>query len=225
LALPRLLLDRDPSGAEGLTRRALELEPGIPQGLVTAMMIASMHGRSYEAVNAMARLWELDTLSYHGAFFYAEVLAQNRRFTALAEFVHRVGDVMPPAEARGWEGVARFGSGDCAGAVPLLRQSTEIHFRMDLGAALVCAGRRDEARALLDSTVAEASRRYVNAYFIAALHVALGDYDAAFAWLDRADEERTGYLAYLPTDFRWDPIRSDPRFAALLARLGLGGER
>jgi len=220
-----LAVDRDVRRADVLTRRALELDPRLASAHLLSFVIWSVRGNAAEAVAAARRAWEVDTLSYHGAFFYAEALAQNRRFEELAAFVPRAQDLMPPSEARGWEGVARLGSGDCPGAVTLLREATETHFQMDLGLALVCAGRREEARALLDSTLAESSRRYVNAYFIAALCVVLGQVDDAFAWLDRAAEQRTGYLAYLPTDFRWDAIRSNPRFARLLGRLGLPAPR
>jgi len=201
--------------------RALELDPRLAPAQLLSFVIWSVRGNSAQAVAAARRAWEVDTLSYSGAFFYSEALAQNRRFEELAAFVPRARDLMTPSEAGGWEGVARLGSGDCPGAVPLLREASETHFRMDLGLALVCAGGREEARALLDSTLSESSRRYVNAYFIGALHAALGQVDEAFSWLDRAAEERTGYLAFLPTDFRWDGIRSDSRFAALQRRIGL----
>ena len=45
--------------------------------------------------------------------------------------------------------------------------------------------------------------------------------DQAFAGLDRAFDERSEYLVYLPTEPMADPLRSDPRFPKLLERLGL----
>ena len=48
-----------------------------------------------------------------------------------------------------------------------------------------------------------------------------GNNDQAFAWLDKAYEERSEYLVYLPTEPMADPLRNDPRFPALLKRLGL----
>jgi hypothetical protein len=50
------------------------------------------------------------------------------------------------------------------------------------------------------------------------VHIGLGDHDAAFASLDRACEERAGYLVYLNVDPAVDPIRNDPRFAELLSK-------
>ena len=49
----------------------------------------------------------------------------------------------------------------------------------------------------------------------------LGNHDRAFAWLDKAVEQRNWCVIYLKNDKVWDPIRSDPRFSALLRRVGL----
>ena len=62
--------------------------------------------------------------------------------------------------------------------------------------------------------------QYVTAYAVALVHAALGQRDSAFVWLNKAVEERTHWLR-LNRDRRWDPIRSDPRFAAIARRVGL----
>ena len=54
---------------------------------------------------------------------------------------------------------------------------------------------------------------------IAALHVLLGEKDEAFRWLDKAIEDRSPFLIALNADPQWDSIRSDPRFAAVVARI------
>ena len=61
-------------------------------------------------------------------------------------------------------------------------------------------------------------------FFAALIDAGLGDTDAAFGWLDRAVAERSGSTRYLRVDVRLDPLREDPRFAALLERVGLGAE-
>ncbi len=53
------------------------------------------------------------------------------------------------------------------------------------------------------------------------LAVSLGDYDGAFEALERAYEDRRGWLAYLKIEPAIDPLRRDPRFAALLERMRL----
>jgi hypothetical protein len=61
--------------------------------------------------------------------------------------------------------------------------------------------------------------RYVSPLSIAALHVLLGEKDEAFAWLDKSIEDRSPFLIALNADPHWDAVRSDPRFAAVAARV------
>ena len=61
---------------------------------------------------------------------------------------------------------------------------------------------------------------YVPPYNIAIVYAGLGDKGQAFAWLDRAYDERSGYLTWLTTDPQLDNLRSDPRFADLMRRVG-----
>jgi len=53
------------------------------------------------------------------------------------------------------------------------------------------------------------------------MHAGLGEADAAFEWLDRAVEDRRGWLAYLKVEPLLDPIRRDPRFGRLLEKMRL----
>ncbi|HYP02683.1 MAG TPA: hypothetical protein VER76_21025 [Pyrinomonadaceae bacterium] len=53
------------------------------------------------------------------------------------------------------------------------------------------------------------------------IHPGLNDADQAFACLERASEERSGFMAFIKVEPMLDPLRSDPRFAALERRIGL----
>jgi hypothetical protein len=53
------------------------------------------------------------------------------------------------------------------------------------------------------------------------VHAALGQTDAAFDWLDRAFDERRGWLAYLNVEPLLDGVRADPRFRRLQQRMRL----
>ena len=64
-------------------------------------------------------------------------------------------------------------------------------------------------------------RRLTSPLFVATAYAALGETDAAFAWLERAFSTRTPTLSHIRADPRFEPLRSDPRFAALLRRMGL----
>ncbi|MGA8212735.1 MAG: hypothetical protein WB799_04030 [Candidatus Sulfotelmatobacter sp.] len=60
-----------------------------------------------------------------------------------------------------------------------------------------------------------------SAYFIAQAYADLGEKDQAFQWLNTTYEEHDEHLMWLKTDFVLDPIRSDPRFAELVRKVGL----
>jgi tetratricopeptide (TPR) repeat protein len=94
-----------------------------------------------------------------------------------------------------------------------------------LASALLRARRYDEALAQARRTLAELealSRQIpVSPFNVALIYAALGERDQAFAWLDKAYQSRACELVQLKADVRFDSLRGDPRFAALLARIGL----
>jgi eukaryotic-like serine/threonine-protein kinase len=81
-------------------------------------------------------------------------------------------------------------------------------------------GKTAEARKILQEFLDLSKRRYVSPDQIAMIYANLGEKDRAFEWLDKAYEARTGMCAMLFTP-SYDPIRSDPRFGALLKKIGL----
>jgi tetratricopeptide (TPR) repeat protein len=88
------------------------------------------------------------------------------------------------------------------------------------GYLFATCGRRDEAREILRTLEALAAARYVPPCAAALVHAGLAEADAAFAALERAFAARDVHLAYLPQDPKWQCLRGDPRFAALVARCG-----
>ena len=79
------------------------------------------------------------------------------------------------------------------------------------------AGRRDQAERLLADLVARSKREYVSSYWIALVHHGLGQEEQALARLETALEQREA-MPLLEVEPRWDSLRSDPRFQALLRR-------
>ena len=53
------------------------------------------------------------------------------------------------------------------------------------------------------------------------IYLGLGDTNRALTWLERAYQERSDYLVYLKVEPMADSLRSDPRFADLVRRIGL----
>jgi tetratricopeptide (TPR) repeat protein len=83
------------------------------------------------------------------------------------------------------------------------------------------AGKRAEAQKAFAELLEIAKQRYVPPASIAMIYGALGDKDQAFVWLEQADSTRDALLARLKVDSRFDSLRSDPRFAYFVRRVGL----
>jgi len=91
-----------------------------------------------------------------------------------------------------------------------------------LGHAYGRAGRRREAKKVLENLEQRARAGYVSPFCGALVYAGLGDRDHAFASLEQAYEERSNWLAYLKAWPLMDDLRADARFTALLGRVGLG---
>jgi tetratricopeptide (TPR) repeat protein len=93
----------------------------------------------------------------------------------------------------------------------------------------VLAGRLDEARRIRDELLGRAAREWIAPIALGQVEQALGDYDAALAWYERAYQARDHLMTALHTDpafrlvppGRSDSITSDPRWQDLVRRVGL----
>jgi len=85
------------------------------------------------------------------------------------------------------------------------------------------AGRTEEARKLLADSqeLAHAKNQHIPPIAIALVYFELGEKDKGFDWLEKAVEERDGMILGLHAGPLFDPIRSDPRFHALLRKMNL----
>ena len=100
-----------------------------------------------------------------------------------------------------------------SGGSPLMRAA--------LAHTLGIAGRTNEAMHILDDLVKLSKQRYVAPYFLAGIHIGLGQDDRAIECLEKAYEERSHWLIYLHIDPSMDALRYNPRFKELLHRVGL----
>ena len=97
------------------------------------------------------------------------------------------------------------------------------NFMASLGHVYAAQGKREDARRLIDQLRDESKKGYVSPYHAAVIYAGLGEKDKAFEMLNRAAQERSTMLVYLRKDPRLASLRSDPRFQALLNRVGLPG--
>ena len=90
-----------------------------------------------------------------------------------------------------------------------------------LGYAQEMAGNRREAMNILDSLKLQSKNIYVSSDIVATIYVALGDHDRAFEYLQKAFEDRAGWMIWLRVDPVWNPLRNDQRFYTLLKKMDL----
>jgi TolB-like protein/Flp pilus assembly protein TadD len=180
------------AAAKPIIRRARELEPLIPTSYALSSHVAYLAGEYPEAVAFAKQAIVID-----GEFWIGHFL--------LGEAAERMGDTALALEELAT--AARLSGGN----------SKALALR---GYVLGRRGRAAEAREVLGTLETAGRLRYVPPYASALIHAGLGERDAAFAALDRAYGVRDVHLVYLPVDPKWDELRSDARFRALLQRCG-----
>jgi eukaryotic-like serine/threonine-protein kinase len=223
----RLHYDWDWPGAERDFRRALELDPQRASTRHWYSFFLSAMGRTEEAAAEAQRAWELDPLSLIVNANLAQPPYYARRFDRTMEEARKLIRMEPGfGVAHQWLSMAHAARGMFAEAIAGYRifsasVPTATRPLALIGNAHARAGEKEAALACLAELRQTAARRRVPALHFALIHIGLGEKDEAFAWLDRAFEERSDQLPYLGVDPLFDPLRQDPRFTTLLRRLNL----
>ena len=223
LAAVALYYDWDWVEAEKSLRRALE-DPRLAQAHSLLGNYLISLGRQDEALRAIERAQTLAPRSvvHHFDKVWA-LLTAGRYAEAVAEGRRAIG--FDPEYALGHSviGLAEVLNGQPAEAVRTFQTAVAIEDGpvergfFALGHAL--SGNPAEARSELAKMKQAGQTQYVCAYEVASVHVALGEHDQAFAEFDRAIDERCDCMVWLEAEPWLDPIRSDPRYAALLRKL------
>ncbi|MEO8041804.1 MAG: winged helix-turn-helix domain-containing protein [Acidobacteriota bacterium] len=90
--------------------------------------------------------------------------------------------------------------------------------------ALGKMGKRGEADAGLKILDEQSKHIYVDPFFMAIVYLSLDDQEQTFTWLEKAYQARSSLMPTLVNDVKWDGLRDNPRFQALLPRIGVPKE-
>jgi len=216
----QLYHDWDWRAAEQSLMRALELQPGNADFIAAAAALNFHIGRLDDAIELAAQGADRDPLRrgsfYNLAYFSFAAGRLDQSQIALTRAVELAPDFPGAGLLQAQIHLARGEPGQAATA-----GASESHPALALMAkALIddAIGDRDGAKSALRRL--EDQYAATLAYQIAEVHAALGDADQAFHWLEKALEHRDPGIAEIKVDPLLASLRSDPRYAGLLARLG-----
>jgi len=207
--------------------QALTLNPAYSRAHTFYPFYLSSLGRSEEALAVAKRSLDLDPASPAVSHSLGVQLYLARQFDQAIEQAHKTLE-LDPNFAISYEllGEVYVSGGMYREGLPELEKYSALSRGRAMSIALLGyaharLGERSQALRLLEQLEAASKERYTPALSFAVVYAGLGEKDQAFAWLDKAYEERTSRLGYLKVEPLWDPLRSDPRFADLVRRLGL----
>ena len=230
LANFKLWYEYDWKGSEAAFRRALELNPSYAYARDQFGMGLAFQGRLEEAIAEGKRAAELDPLSPQIPLDATLAFVWKGEYGAARQLVGRASELDPtffmgPFMA-GWielqagrveDAVARFQKAEAMGAPAFVAAW--------LAYAHGASGDRARAAAGLEALKEKSLRGTPTAFNLALVHLGLGDHARALSELERAHATDSEWLGWLGLDRTFDPLRSEPRFAALVRKVGLEGVR
>jgi len=213
--------------AEAEFKRALALNPNYATGHFWYGELLAIFGRFEESIREMKRALELDPVSliinaslgwtYLTAGQPERALQQLLKTLELDPnfaYTHQIlsGTYMAMnkfTEAIDERRKAKELSGNAASAIA------------GLGIGYAEVGKLEEAKKILEELETKSQKEYVSPYWIGVLYGSLGDLDKAFELMEKACEDRSENMAFIKISWTFSPFRSDPRYKALLKKMGL----
>lgn len=218
----------DWSGVEGEFKRVVDQTPNDALAHAAYGALLSQLGRHDESIAEMKRALELDPLDPRVNLDFGFRLYIARHYDeAIVQFQRCIG-----MDRRNWEaysGLAwvyeQLGRYDDALKQYQIAKSfypDNLELTWGLGRVNAALGKRDVAEKVIAQLKELSKQRYVSGYFPALIYARLGEKDRAFEWLEEAFQAQDLWMKWIKVDPAFDGIRSDPRFADLLRRVGLG---
>jgi len=222
--------DWDFAGGEAEFKKALQLDPNDATAHQWyAGYLASIGGREQEALAEINRAHQLDPQSLIITTSVGNVHSAMRQYDEAIAVCQKVASENPAfAPARGCLSNAYWGKRMYPQNIEEWKAYVQLSGYRN-GAELTAAveqgfhseGWKGALRKFIEVFQAQRKSGCVSAYSIAVCYADLGEKDQAFQWLNTAYQDREGSLIGLQTDFLLDPLRSDPRFAELVRKVGL----
>ena len=227
LAWVQFAYDWDWAAAERSYRRALELNPAYATGHHWYSFVLLVTGQADQALVEAHTALELDPSSLSIRRGLGWLYYYTRRYEAAVYHLRRAIAMNPTSEdTYRILGLVLTQQGAYDEAERAFREAITLSPELSYATAgvahvLALQGRRREAEALLAELEARAREHYVSPVAFCIVHLGLRNTDQVFQWLERAYQDRRGWLTYLKVDPMLDAVRDDPRFAEFVKRMKL----
>jgi tetratricopeptide (TPR) repeat protein len=218
------ILDRDLTGEEAELKRALEIDPNSAPAHLFMALLKSSQGYLEEGITQIRQAESLDPLAPVICSLAVGIYLAADRIDDAIEAGQRTLQIDPnyvyldPALADAYREKGNFDE-----AIALYEKGQATTHFPSAGLAITYAkmGRRQDAHRILEQLIDKSRQQYVAADSIATVYAALGEKDEAFRWLGRAVDEHSAPAASFIFQPEFRPLRSDPRFAAFVRRIGI----
>ena len=223
-----LYFDFDASAAKGQFERALKLSPNSPEPHYGYGTYLAAVGRLPEAVPQIKHAVDLDPLGLFWNEQLGGVYCGSHQYQMAVEQWQKALDI----DSNFWLAHMDLGAvyahlGNYNEAIAEFQKAVSLSegsafAKGYLGYGYAVSGRRREAEEKVQELKLLSKQQYVPAFSIAVIYAGLGEKDRVFDWLEKAYEQREGWLGwYFLLDPEFDFLRADSRYSDLLRRLGL----
>jgi eukaryotic-like serine/threonine-protein kinase len=219
--------DWDWGAAEKAFRRTLDLKPQYDIAHIWYSHFLHAIGRTGESYKESLRALECDPLGLILNVHLSWHHLYDREYERAIQQLRKTIEFEPSfVLARHFLGEAYEQTGEFEEAIAEFEKAVDLSgrhpvFLAGLGHAFAASGQEQSALKTIGELQQLSSQKYVPARGVAEIYIGLGDKQNAFAWLDKAMEQRNGWLFHIKSNPRYDSLRSDPRYADLVRRIGL----
>ena len=226
LGVTKFMFDWNWAAAEKELKHSITLRPNDATTHEYYAIYFGTMGQAEEAIAEMKRARDLDPLSLDINAQLGVVYRDGRHYDAAIEQCRQTLELDPSFEMAHWcLGLGYVAKGMYEKAIAELQTAVASGGCPCKAAALAytyaVTGQRARAQDLLRELKTKADQGYELSYLIAEVYAGLRDHEHAFEWLNKAYNQRDCQLTWLKLDPLIDELRSDPRFADLMRRIGL----
>jgi len=227
LAAIKMNYDWDWEGAEREFQRAIELNPNYATVHHWYAFYFMWMARFDESIAEIKRALELDPLSLIINCDLGQLFYYARQYDQAIEALQKTLEIDPNfISAHAFLGSVYLQKSMYEEALAEFQKEKKLPRGLPfvenlIGVTYAKMGKRDEAQQVLDDIMKRSKHEYISPYLLAVIYFSLGENDQGFEWLEKAYEERDPELIYLKIEPAFDSIRSNPRFIALLKKVGL----